>query len=278
MKVKKLKDANLPGAWIVDPENKGRKSIKLDKIYLNDNKEFEIEIFNPLRESVLADIRLNGNSISKTGLVVSPGQRIYINSFIDDGRKFIFKTYDVENSEEANNAIENNGMLEVFFYKEETISLINWRNIYRNQIIQYYPTTWLINQHYYTSPFNTVITTSPDNYYNTYSNITNTYSNTNAIYSNTIETGRVEKGEKSDQHYVNVDMNFENNYITHIVYQLLPYSRKPKEIKDILNKKEISKQQTDATDLLIKLKLLWENGILTGEEFQQKKKEILTRI
>jgi hypothetical protein len=36
-----------------------------------------------------------------------------------------------------------------------------------------------------------------------------------------IETGRVEKGEKSDQQFTSVDMEFEKNYIHHLVYQVL---------------------------------------------------------
>ena len=45
-----------PAAWIVTPNDKGRKSIKNDKVFLNDGDEFEIEIWNPLQVSVLADI------------------------------------------------------------------------------------------------------------------------------------------------------------------------------------------------------------------------------
>jgi hypothetical protein len=67
-----------PGAWIVDPEDKGRKSIKSGKCFLKNNSYFEIELFNPLSVSVLSDIKLNGQSISKTGLVVKPGQRVYM--------------------------------------------------------------------------------------------------------------------------------------------------------------------------------------------------------
>ena len=51
-----------PNAWIVSPKDKGRKSIKKGKVFLNDGDEFEIELFNPLTECVLADIKLNGIS------------------------------------------------------------------------------------------------------------------------------------------------------------------------------------------------------------------------
>ena len=112
MKVKQKKGTNLPSAWIVNPKDKGRKSIKGDKIYLDDNQEFEIEIHNPLKESILADIRLNGSSIAKTGLVVKPGQRVYLDCFVDDRKKFIFQTYTVDGTQESLDAIVDNGLLE----------------------------------------------------------------------------------------------------------------------------------------------------------------------
>jgi hypothetical protein len=33
-----------PGAWIVSPIDKGRKSIKSGKVFLNDGDDFEIEL------------------------------------------------------------------------------------------------------------------------------------------------------------------------------------------------------------------------------------------
>ena len=58
--------ADLPGAWICNPRDKGRKSIKGGNIYLKNNEEFLIELFNPLNRPVLSDIRLNGDSIFET--------------------------------------------------------------------------------------------------------------------------------------------------------------------------------------------------------------------
>ena len=46
-----------PSAWIVTPNDKGRKSIKSGKVFLKDKEEFEIELFNPLTVSVLDDIK-----------------------------------------------------------------------------------------------------------------------------------------------------------------------------------------------------------------------------
>ena len=125
---KQVKTTTTPSAWVVNSKDRGRKSIKKGKVYLQDKEEFVIELFNPLQDCVLADIKLNGKSISQTGLVLNPGQRFYLDCFIDDKKKFIFNTYEVEDTTEVANAIAKNGLLEVFFYKESVVTLENWNN------------------------------------------------------------------------------------------------------------------------------------------------------
>lgn len=314
MKVKQTKGANLPGAWIVNPKDKGRKSIKGDKIYL-DNGQFEIEIFNPLKESVLADIRLNGNSICKTGLVIKPGQRVYLDCFVDDRKKFIFQTYEIDGSQESLDATADNGLLEVFFYKEQAVTLQNWNDRFHKIVIhEYYPVYY---PRWYSYPYygNTITlngnigTTTTSNsttmqkidYANglggssfyggtSFTNCSLTSSGTsdsvNAYYNSvagSLETGRVEKGEKSNQQFVDVDMEFEKNYIHHLVYQILPSSRKPKDIQEVSKTKKImEKLRNDNTDnvieLIKKLADLHSAGILTDEEFSSKKSELLSKI
>ena len=133
--------ASKPGAWIVSNLDRGRKSIKNGKVYLEDKSEFLIELHNPLTSCVLCDIKLNGQSISKTGLVLKPGQRFYLDCFPDDKKKFIFQTYEVENTQESKESIAKNGLLEVYFYKEEVVSINNWRPKFEKIIERhYYPT------------------------------------------------------------------------------------------------------------------------------------------
>ena len=325
MKVKQKKGTNLPSAWIVNPKDKGRKSIKGDKIYLDDNQEFEIELHNPLKESVLADIRLNGSSIAKTGLVIKPGQRVYLDCFVDDRKKFIFQTYTVDGTQESLDAIVDNGLLEVFFYKEQAVTLQNWNDRFHKVIIHeyhpvYYPAYPRWYPTYYTlgtgtittcNSVNTLTTTSAYNTSSSYGGVLNngsygsSFTNCsltsgsltsgsayyNSPVAGSLETGRVEKGEKSNQQFVDVDMEFEKNYIHHLVYQLLPNSRKPKEIKEISKTKKImenlkSVQLTDilkreteeVIELIKKLGDLHSAGILTDEEFSSKKAELLSKI
>ena len=304
-----------PNAWIVTPNDKGRKSIKSGKVFLEDKEEFEIELFNPLTVSVLADIKLNGQSISKTGLVVKPGQRIYLDCFIDDKKKFKFSTYEIENSGEALDATQNNGLLEVFFYKEDVITLDNWKSKFDRIIVEkwypvYYPSYPVYP--YYNRPSiwygtnlptiggscvttnlnNSIVGTTTTNTYSSNnlincsytSNVNVPYGGTtvNNLFSNSLETGRVEKGEKSKQKFTEVDIDFEKHYIASTIIQILPESRKPVEVKEIKNKinaKDILIRESDEVITLIKkLADLHSAGILTDDEFSEKKSELLSKI
>jgi len=319
LKIKRIKMAKKaknnhvekPSAWVVS-NDKGRKSIKNGKVYLKDKEEFQIELFNPLTDCVLADIKLNGNTISQSGLVIRPGERFYLDCFVDDNKKFVFNTYEVEDSQSTKVAISKNGMLEVFFYKENVVSLNNWRNRFNRVIVEkYYPVHYPHYQPYwYTTPNvycgTTITTTGGLNnttiggvYGETLNNLTTNTTNLQSINStyttginisdlgnmgtttnystNSIETGRVEKGKKSNQKFEEVDMDFEKFHISSIVLQLLPESVKPVETKD-LKKEKSSNPTEDIIGLIKKLADLNSAGILTDEEFSEKKAELLNRI
>lgn len=301
------REVKAPSAWVVAPKDRGRKSVKFDtksdtetkgKVYLNDGEEFQIELHNPLTECALADIKLNGNSISKGGLVLRPGERFYLDCFIDDKKKFIFSTYEVEDTDDSMESIAKNGLLEVFFYKESAKSIDRSR---LNKVIverHYYP--YQTNPYWQTTPWYT----TPNIYCNT-GNIGTTFTNTsssNATYtsssvnltnlnltsgsfdslttpinSTSIETGRIEKGDKSNQKFDEVDMDFDNFYISSTVLELLPESRRPIETKELKEKPEQNKQ-IDVIEMIKKLADLRDAGILTEEEFSEKKSELLGRI
>ena len=275
--MKKLKNATLPGAWIVNPKDKGRRKIKKGNVYLQNGDYFEIELYNPLKKSILADIRLNGESISEGGLVLRPGERNYLDCFIDDKKKFKFETYKVDDSGETKEAISDNGLLEVFFYKEDLIQFDNWRNYFRQSVIKEYYPIYIERQPYWwydpykpTIWYGTDINTDFTNGTITTTNVSYNTNSLNVSNLNQIETGRVERGEESKQQFNKVDINFEQNYIHSVIYKILPESKRPKE----LEKKKVSNE----TDLLYKLSELKDAGILTEKEFTEKKKEILSRI
>lgn len=113
---------------------KGRQRVKQynnDTVYLNNGSEFELELFNPTTFKVMAKIELNGTSIG-AGIVLRPGERVFIERYLDEARKFMFQTYEVSGSnEDVKRAIANNGDVRVLFYKESAP-------------ISYYPnTTWV---------------------------------------------------------------------------------------------------------------------------------------
>lgn len=112
----------VPTAYIA--VNKSRikvytKSGKTPTCYLQKGQEFQIELFNPTTNVVLAKIELNGRLISQSGLILNPGQRIFLDRYIDVAQKFLFDTYEVSNSEEVKEAIQDNGDIRVYFYDEE---------------------------------------------------------------------------------------------------------------------------------------------------------------
>lgn len=255
MKYKNFVSTNLPCAWIVNPKDRGRKSIKNGKVYLDNGQEFEIEIFNPLQESVLSVLKINGISASEGGLVIRPGQRFYLDCFIDIKKKFIFNTYEVENTPESKQAIERNGFVEVSFYKErKSISGLRsdttiWWEKYGNGLS---PTSLgYINSDNIGWDSITYGGTSKSFTINTNFGISGSSGSTNCFYTSnlgadtessyttnqsSIETGRIEGGNVSNQNFINVDMNFENFPISQISYQIMPTSLKPVETKELKKK------------------------------------------
>ncbi len=321
------REVKSPSAWIVAPKDRGRKSVKFDTqsdyktkgtVYLTNGEEFQIELYNPMTQCVLADIKLNGNSISESGLVLRPGERFYLDCFIDDKKKFVFSTYEVEDTQESHDAISKNGLLEVFFYKETATSIRNWSSKLRDLTIvrhyhhyPYWSTTlnplWINTPNVYcgtsvgtgglgyvtTENTNGVAFYGTSTAYHSNSNTTTTgsfnlsnvigTSNTSSPIpiGNNIETGRVEKGDKSEQKFESVDIDFDSFYISSTILELLPESRKPIEAKDLKKEKKAETKLDfvdDAISLIKKLAELHEAGILTDQEFSEKKAELLGRI
>ena len=201
--------------------------------YLQKGQEFQIELFNPTLNTVLAKIQLNGNSISQGGLVLRPGERIFLERYLDVAKKFMFDTYEVSDTEEVKKAIENNGDFKVEFYKESIPSYVYGTNV--TYVTQ--PSTLTIHgtpiyNTYTTSPiagsFN--ITTSNSSTYN----LTDTavsYNTNNT--SKSIETGRVEAGSSSEQTFQNVNNTFDYYPFHKVEYKLLPASQKINTSEDI---------------------------------------------
>jgi hypothetical protein len=188
-------------------------------VYLQDKSEFEIELYNPTQENVLAKIHMNGKSISNSGIVLRPGERVFLERYLDSSRKFKFETYSVSNTKNNLNAIENNGLVEVLFHKEQrpiqNIFLSSGTVTYRNPSDYWYSNT------VGTSNGGTYFTTTGLGAVNASANLNN------------IETGRIEQGSSSSQSFVNSSDSFETYYTWMSTWKILPLSQKPLTSKDL---------------------------------------------
>lgn len=220
---------SVPSAFIT--KNKQRVRQHGNNIYLKNGDEFEIELFNPLQKSILAKIKLNGEFISSTGLILKPGQRIFLERYFDKPNKFKFEAYEVESSPEALHAIKVNGLLDVMFYLEsrEPDWLITTTS-YPYCVTSQTGSIWG------GSPYGeayggtltgditfatNVCTTTAINSYNFYTS--------NA----SVETGRVEQGSYSNQNFTSSYEKFNQHYSYSSSWKILPASLKPHDSKDI---------------------------------------------
>jgi len=206
-------------------KNRNRSKIYENSVYLKDGENFEIELFNPTTSRVLAKITINGNTISNSGIVLKPGERAYLERFIDSNNKFVFETYEVEGSNEALNAIRNNGGVEVSFYTEILTS--TYSSFPTNH------TGYVSGTLYdtYSYPFGG---TTVNNLF-TISSVTNDSIGVNSSVTKSIETGRIEKGDSSDQLFETVNGNFSTFATSSITIKLLPESQKPVEVSTLRN-------------------------------------------
>ena len=204
-------------------------------IFLNDGIEFQIRLFNPLTEKIGVKIGLN-ERFSESILVLNPGQDVILDRFIDDQKKMLFETYlyDSDNKQ-SQKAIVNNGNVTIQFFKEKINNPI-WIS---NTI--YYPERTI-----YGSPnqFDNIVynSNSAGKPYNISTNITSTNIIGNSTYTCSTdslqfkndepktrskklkETGRVEKGDKSEQNFKTIQIQFEPFYFHKIDYNLKPTS------------------------------------------------------
>jgi hypothetical protein len=229
---------------------KGKQRIKQfgQNVYLKDGSEFEIELYNPSRKTVLSKIKINGEFITGGGIVLRPGERVFLERYIDVPHKFKYETYTVETTNETMNAIANNGDVEILFYEEEDIidvriNTLSWNptyttNNYNDIIGTYFNTS--IN---YDSKSNVDVNLTSFNDTLGFSN--NPRSNkfeqkprSRGLFKKTksVETGRVEKGSSSDQTFKTVNKNFNSWTISTSVWKILPESQKPVEKKDLIER------------------------------------------
>jgi len=229
-----------PCAYIT--KNKQRIKQFGQNVYLKDGSEFEIELYNPSRNTVLSKIKINGNFISGGGIILRPGERVFLERYLDVRRKFKFETYSVDSTNETMNAIANNGDVEILFYDEEDIIDVRlnsypWTNDYTyiNRDINTGGSYPRYGVTFTTS--NTVINSADANINLTSLNTSNdTVSRRLTKKSKSIETGRVEKGSSSNQEFKSVSKNFNSWTTSTSVWKILPESQRPLEKIDLIEK------------------------------------------
>jgi hypothetical protein len=254
MKTLNYKAPKVPSANIA--VNKARlkvyKNNDTPTYYLEKGQEFQIELFNPTTDVVLAKITLNNKLISQGGLILNPGQRVFLDRYLDIAKKFLFDTYEVSNTEEVKQAIENNGDIKVQFYRESKprprnpiLTLGSTRTVfggpnYDQGIFSYTnintggyvnTTTTNLNQPIAGS-FTTTSLTNTNNNSTFYSSsmdngVTMDWVQPElSVKKKSIETGRVEEGSVSDQKFKSVNKDFEYFAFHTVEYKLLPLSQK----------------------------------------------------
>lgn len=230
---------------------KGKQRLKqhTDTVYLKDGDEFEIELYNPKNNKVLAKIELNGNSIGN-GIVLRPGERIFLERHLDEAKKFKFDTYLVNgNNVEVENAIRNNGDVIIRFYDEYfplwNSSTTTW-TVYPNTYTYWTGgATTLTNTDTYTTGTGGATGSNGINqFYVNDGGFTNQSSLssstvTNAVNVNnngkrSLETGRVEKGSNSSQTFDYDNATF--NYFASVTnwWKIKPQSTKPLVAEDLV--------------------------------------------
>ena len=217
-------------------------------VYLNDGTEFQIYLKNPYQTHLGIKISVNNKSIGNM-LVLRPGQSFWLDRFVNENRKFLFNTYEIENTAEMKYATNNNGKVKIEFYHEKEVTpYISIYPSYRN-------TEWTYNTDTL-SNINTTTFNCCQNDLNRNLNDCNTStcyfstSTTGAVQGGiptvssatalryesdttasrkigaTIETGRVEKGGHSDQEFEYCDIDFDYYPFKTENIQILPNSRK----------------------------------------------------
>jgi len=213
-----------------------------DVVYLAKDAEFEIELFNPLQETILAKIDLNNNIAIGEGLILRPGERVFLERYLDIDRKFKFDVYSIDGSESAKQATAKNGLVTVKFYREKPIQ------IYHNDLSIRggsfgYPV--LGGYGLSGSPYagDCVITTSSagSTGYSTFTTANLTCNaSASAVQCNFVDTGIIEKGSKSNQEFIEVNQDFQSYPFSTTHVKLLPDTLQVFTTEDIKHRKYCS--------------------------------------
>lgn len=215
-------------------------------VYLNNGTEFQIYLKNPYQSHLGIKISVNNKSIGNM-LVLRPGQSFWLDRFINENRKFLFNTYEIENTAEIKYAVNNNGRVEIEFYHEreekqmqsyipKIVDLTHYNDIntVTCQSKHATPTCYFSATATGTSAGGVATAATTEEYGSYMSN--SIRKGVLRSLDATIETGRVEKGGHSNQEFEYCDIDF-----VHIPFkieriQILPNSRKQISVEETRRK------------------------------------------
>lgn len=197
-------------------------------VYLNNETEFQVYLKNPYQRPIGVKVYVNDDEIGGT-LVLKPGQSCWLERFLDNDKKFLFSTYEVENTQEMRYAINKNGKVRIEFFQEKTyVHDIRYKNPICNDYI--YPPISVSSS---SCSFNT---SNISNTSLSASCCTNNLYNNASNYSTTLQTGRIETGSKSNQKFESTDISLEYIPFKIECIQILPNSRKQVSVNETRRK------------------------------------------
>jgi len=204
-----------------------------NSIFLKHNDEFEVEFNNTTRFKWLAKIKLNGEWVSNAGLVLRPGEHVFLDTPNLDSRdkhRFQFETYSIESG--RSHLVQDNGLVEIFFYKKQELpqwyagsTFTTWNEYYPMYVDSGRPSRT-------SDVFCSHVSDGTINLNDMNSSIQCSNISVNASHP-VEETGRIEQGSESNQDFQNVNDTFESYHSYTIEYRILPVSKKPKTINEI---------------------------------------------
>lgn len=226
-------------------------------VYLNNGDEFQIQLFNPEKFIIAAKIFIDGEELNDM-LVLRPGERVWLERYLDKARKFKFSTYEIEDSAESKEAASLNGDVTINFYRVKTkkSNPIVFVNNLQDYIKPYYSSKLGPNSSVSIGAaqgYSSDLAASSINSYccgvtgdcgdrgTTFTssstmdslNMELSCANTIEPCSCSIETGRVEEGSYSNQKFSYVNYDFEDYPWKIETIKILPLSRKPYTQEDL---------------------------------------------
>ena len=212
-------------------------------VYMDNGTEFQIQLFNPKTTEIACRVYINDEQMYND-IVLRPGERLWLERFLDRPQKFLFETYTVDgNDSSVQRAIRDNGTIRVRFYdrriRQKQDGLILEKSSNFNNYNISYPSfdsrttktgTWEITcSDANVSSFSTL--GIQDASFATGERGISCYSV--QIPEVKQETGRVTECSHSQQTFDTVNMDFESWSYSEEIIKILPTSQKPVHKEDL---------------------------------------------